>query len=136
MITKKAEYAILILTELAAHPPGYRITSREIASNRMLPRNLVIQLLPLLNHAGWIVGSRGPKGGITLKVDPAALNLRDVIEYIDGPIGITRCLFSDSPCQDQKECSLRNIWAQAQNNMLSVLEGVTIKDLCQAAPTK
>lgn len=133
MITKKAEYTIIILTELASHPAGTIITSKEIAGKRSIPVNLVVQLLAILNKAGWTTGTRGPAGGIKLNIKPETINLRDVIELIDGPIGITRCLFSDTPCQHKTQCSLRGIWAKAQQNMLSVFEEVTIKDLAKAA---
>ncbi len=132
MITKKAEYAIIILSELASHPAGTVITSKEIAENRDIPPNLVVQLLSLLKDAGWTSGTRGPAGGIRLIIDPTEVNLRQVIEKVDGPIGITRCLFSDTPCRQKTDCSLRGIWAKAQQNMLSVLEDVSIKDLADA----
>jgi Rrf2 family protein len=89
MITKKAEYAVIILTELAAHPPGTIITSKEIAAGRSIPVNLVVQLLAVLKEAGWTEGTRGPAGGIKLITDPQYINLRSVIEAVDGPIGIT-----------------------------------------------
>lgn len=133
MITKKAEYAVIILTELASHPPDTVITSKAIAAKRGIPVNLVVQLLTLLREAGWTCGTRGPSGGVKLTADPANINLKEVIERIDGPIGITRCLFSSKPCQDKTHCSLRGIWFKAQQSMLSVLEDVTIKELSEAA---
>ncbi len=136
MITKKAEYAIIILAELASHPKGEILTSKKIAQNRSIPVNLVVQLLALLKDAGWITGTRGPTGGIKLNIDPSTINLREVIENIDGKIGITRCLFSDTPCQDKTHCSLRAIWVKAQQKMLSVLEDVSIKNLSEIDPSE
>ncbi len=133
MITRKAEYAIIILTELASHPPGTVITSKEIARRRSIPSNLVVQLLSLLKEKGWTGGTRGPTGGIELKCDPQDITLRDVIETVDGPVKITRCLFSETPCRDRSHCSLRGVWADAQQSMLSVLEGISIKDLAEKA---
>ncbi len=132
MITKKAEYAIIILTELASYPPGTKITSKAIAEKRSIPVNLVVQLLAVTREAGWTSGTRGPAGGIRLNSDPAEINMRQVIEKVDGPIGITRCLFSATPCRDKTHCSLRGIWSTAQQKMLSVLEEVSIKDLAEA----
>lgn len=133
MITKKAEYAVIILTELAAHSPGTTITSKEIAARRSIPVNLVVQLLAALKEAGWTEGTRGPAGGIRLLTDPNKISLRAVIEAVDGPIGITRCLFNSKPCRDQKQCPLRSIWSRAQQEMLKVLEEATIKELVEAA---
>jgi Rrf2 family protein len=136
LITKKAEYAIIILTELASHPEGTTITSKEIASRRSIPVNLVVQLLSVLKEAGWVTGLRGPAGGIKLIRNPEIINLLEIIEAVDGPIGITRCLFNTVPCRDQTYCPLRNIWSEAQNEMLKVLENATIKDLVDSSASK
>jgi Rrf2 family protein len=132
MITKKAEYAISTLAELANLEPGAQITTREIAQRRNIPANLIVQLVSSLREAGWVTSTRGPGGGITLARNPEEINLRQVIELYDGPIGITRCLLQDSPCHNQVECSLRGVWAEAQSKMLEVLERVTIKELAGA----
>lgn len=133
MITKKAEYAIIILAELAGHPAGSKMTSKEIAEKRSIPVNLVVQLLTLLREAGWTRGTRGPSGGIKLVGDPENIDLRQVIELVDGSLGITRCLFSERPCRDKTHCSLRGVWVKAQEKMLEVLENVTIADLSRAS---
>lgn len=132
MITRKAEYAIIILTELAVQPAGSKITSKRIAEKQSIPVNLVAQLLTLLREAGWTSGTRGPSGGISLVEDPSKINLKQVIELVDGHLGITRCLFSEKPCRGKRYCSLREVWVKAQKSMLSVLENVTIKDLSEA----
>lgn len=131
MITKKAEYAISTLTELANLEPGAQITTREIAQRRRIPANLIVQLISSLREASWVTSTRGPGGGITLACNPAEISLRQVIELYDGPIGITRCLLQDQPCHNQVECSLRGVWAEAQSKMLEVLERVTIKELAE-----
>ncbi|HOL17706.1 MAG TPA: Rrf2 family transcriptional regulator [Bacillota bacterium] len=132
MITKKAEYAITTLTELAKLKPGEQITTREIARRRNIPINLIVQLVSTLRDAGWVASTRGPGGGIMLACNPDHISLRQVIELYDGPISITRCLLQDGPCHNQVECSLRGVWAEAQEKMLEVLEGVTIKKLAEA----
>lgn len=131
MITKKAEYAISTLVELASLEPGEQITTREIAQRRRIPANLIVQLVSTLREAGWVSSTRGPGGGITLSANPAELSLRKVIELYDGSIGITRCLMQDRPCNNQVECSLRGIWAEAQAKMVDVLERVTILELAE-----
>ena len=132
MITKKAEYAIIALAELARQREGVKITTREIARRRSIPPNLIIQLVSTLREAGLVAATRGPAGGVELTRDPAGISLRQVIEILDGPIGITRCLLRDGPCNNQVDCALRGVWARAQEKMLDVLEEVTIKDLAEA----
>lgn len=133
MITKKAEYGIIILAELARAEKTRRVTTREITLRGRIPGNLIIPLIGILRQAGWVNSTRGPSGGIVLARDPATITLREVIELFDGPIGITRCLMQDQPCHDQVSCPLRGVWSRAQAKMLEVLEQTTVAELSGAA---
>lgn len=133
MITKKAEYTIRILTILAVcERNNERITTKQIANELGILQNLVIQLISKLREASWVKSTRGPSGGVSLIKDESKINLKEIIELIDGPIVITRCLVSDAPCNDQSDCHLRGIWIRAQHKMTEELQGVTIKDLADA----
>ncbi len=133
MITRKAEYTIQILTILAEyHQNNERITTKSVAKKLNLLQNLVIQLIGNLREKGWVESTRGPSGGIKLIKDPEEIDLKEVIELVDGPIMITRCLINDKPCGDKPSCHLRGIWLKAQKKMVDELEQVTIKDLLEA----
>lgn len=132
MITKKAEYAIMALAELALQGIGTKVTTAEIARRRQIPANLTVQLISKLRDAGLVTSARGPAGGVQLAQEPDSINLRKIIEIIDGPMVITRCLLREEPCRSRTGCKLRGIWAEAQAKMLEVLEGVTIIELAEA----
>lgn len=132
MITKKAEYAIRTLVELACREKGVKTTCRAIAQRRRIPANLIVQLVSILRDGGLVDSRRGPSGGVELTRDPGLITLRQVIELVDGPIGITRCLTRDRPCNGQADCRLRGVWFEAQQKMLEVLERVTIRDLAES----
>lgn len=133
MITKKAEYGISALVGLAlAGAGGGFVASRQIASAEGIPPNLIAQIFAKLRRAGLVKGARGPAGGVKLARDPSRITLREVVEVFDGPFGITRCLVQEDLCENQPSCPLRNVWANAQAEMLRVLESVTIDDLANA----
>ena len=129
MITKKAEYAIIALADLATLPPGQKTTTREIVARQAIPSNLLAQLLPVIRDAGWVESTRGAGGGVALCKDPAQITLRETIELIDGPITITRCLFQSMPCGNKPSCPLRDVWQEAQEKMLAVFEKTTVAEL-------
>ncbi len=134
MITKKAEYAINILAELAGRAEGQEkyFPSREIAEKHGLPPNLVPQLVSQLQKGGLLRSARGSAGGIRLAVDPEKVSLRQVIELFDGPIGLSRCLIHEGYCEKSDYCPLHRIWEKAQNKMITELEQTSIKDLAEA----
>ena len=132
LISRKAEYAIIALMDMAALAEGSATTSKAIAERRNIPGNLIVQILSRLRKAGWVRSERGAGGGVCLIEEPSHINLRKVIEAFDGSFAVTRCLMNDKPCNQQLECPLRNVWCKAQNSMLEVLEGTTIRDLIES----
>ena len=99
VITKKTEYAIISLMELAMLDEGKTMTTRSIAERQEIPVNLVTQILAELHRAGLTGSVRGAGGGIFLKRDPSTINLREVAELIDGPLSITRCTTPENQCK-------------------------------------
>lgn len=132
LVTRKAEYAISALVDLALHQDRGRVPSREIAERQGIPANLIVQLLGRMREAGWLEAVRGPAGGVRLVRDPGEISLREVIELFDGPVGVTRCLVRGGECENQPQCPLRGVWARAQARMLEVLEGTTVAELARA----
>jgi len=132
-ITKKAEYAITILLDLAFQPSDRFTTAREIAERQGIPDTFVPQIVSMLSRVGWLEAIRGPGGGVRLDVDPEELSVLEVIEAIDGPITITRCLLDDNTtCSNRPLCPLHNVWVEAQAAMLKVLDDTTICDLVES----
>lgn len=132
-ITRKTEYAVSALVELAKHPGEY-ISSKVIASRQDIPVNFLPQIVALLGAKGWVVGVRGPGGGVRLEVDPKSVTVKDVIELIEGPIAITKCLGAESDCPRGATCPLHPVWREAQGAFVEVLEKRTIADLVENTP--
>ena len=129
-ITKKAEYAVTILIDLATQPTDCYVTARDIADRQGIPRTFVPQIVSILSQAGWVEGMRGPGGGVRALVNLDQLNVLDIIEEVEGPIAITRCLLDDnSTCDNRPHCPLHGLWTMAQDAMLEVLRETTISDL-------
>lgn len=133
MVTKKAEYAISTLAELAKRRNEGYVASRTISDFRRIPPNLIAQIVSVLRRAGLVAAVRGPSGGIRLLTEPDKISVKKVIELFDGPMGVARCMVREGFCENQPTCPLRGVWAVAQRRMLEVLEGTTIADLAGAA---
>jgi Rrf2 family protein len=134
-ITKKSEYAVSALVELAQYP-GEFISSKVIANRQGIPVNFLPQIIAQLGAPGWVVGVRGPGGGVRLEVDPVTITLKDVIELIEGPIAICKCLSGALTCSRQGHCPMHPIWEEAQEAFVGVLEKRTIADLVVNTPEK
>ncbi|MGI6566853.1 MAG: Rrf2 family transcriptional regulator [Firmicutes bacterium] len=133
-ITRKSEYAILILMDLVLQPTDRYSTAQEIAERQGIPQTFTPQIISVLARAGWIEGMRGPGGGVRPLVDLSGLSVLEVIETVEGPVVITRCLTDDAQqtCENREACPLCELWAKAQQAMLKVLKDATIGQLAAA----
>ena len=134
-ITRKSEYAVSALVELAQHQGEY-VSSKIIAGRQEIPVNFLPQIMALLGDQGWLVGMRGPGGGVRLEVDPALITVKDVIEVIEGPIAIAKCLAGDLACSREGHCPMHSVWVEAQEAFVNVLQNRTIADLVADTPRK
>lgn len=106
-LTRKTDYALVALAYLGgrhatADPSA---SARRIAEEFRLPLPLLMNLLKELAHAGIVAATRGAQGGYALTREPAAVNLLDVVEAIEGPVRLAACAPGNSTGGDDRNLS-------------------------------
>ena len=48
--------------------------------------------------------------------------MREVIEAIDGPIALNRCLLKEGECEEEELCPIHQVWSKAQQQLLEILD--------------
>jgi len=84
-ISKRAEYALRALAILATRDPRSPIQIHDLAETGRIPLKFLEQILLVLRRADILVSKRGLGGGYRLSRSPAAINLAEVIQLMDGP---------------------------------------------------
>jgi Rrf2 family protein len=81
---------------------------------------------------GFVSSYKGAKGGYKLKVPTEEITLKSVIELIDGPIVIARCLETSESCslnKDKNACTYHHIFNTISMDVARKLDGITISDV-------
>jgi Rrf2 family protein len=131
-LTRRAEYAIRALLDLALHQDEQPVLSKHIAARQDIPIKFLFQIIPDLREAGLIVTTRGNGGGIYLNKRPDQINIRLIVETVEGPFAINQCLIGLNSCARKPTCALHKVWQEAQKSMVSVLESTTLAGLVGA----
>lgn len=103
-VTLEADYAIRIVSILAGEQD--RVDAKTLAERTGVTPRFALKILRKLVLAGIAKSYKGTAGGYTLALPPHTVTLRMVIEAIDGPIEIARCLSAGFVCsnpQNQKD---------------------------------
>jgi len=128
-ISNASRYAIRAMTDVATASDGGVVTTKEIAERQDIPQAFLTKIIQRLSRAGLLRAYQGASGGIALAQPSEQINLRQIIEAIEGPIYLAHCLIQPGECPRQKTCPVHEVWVETQNHILKVLEGVTLASL-------
>ena len=128
MITKKTEYAIRAVWELAQHTESLT-TAGHIADLQGIPPKYLPQIIAELVQAGLVVSSRGYRGGLRLSRKPEEITLLHIVEAIQGKLDLFECQRGAVECQYLPGCDLKAVYSRAQNALESVFRETRLTDI-------
>jgi Rrf2 family protein len=131
-ISKKGEYGVRAMFDLAQRYGEGPVQSHDIARRQGIDENYLNQILILLRKAKLIDSLRGPQGGHMLARAPEQVSLLDVLTVLEGP------LMPDEAGGDSEHASepgdralVRQTWGEIRDAVERVAGGITLDDLRQ-----
>jgi Rrf2 family protein len=97
-LNQATDYAFRIVLYLSRRKPDEIIEARQIAENENIPIRFLLKTIRLLTHVDIVKSYRGLKGGYKLAKHPKDITLRDVVEAVEGPVKINKCLIDGKGC--------------------------------------
>ena len=125
-LSSEGRYALRALVYLAW--AGERVTAHRISTEAHIPRRLLARILAKLSHAGLVESEQGRSGGSRLARPAGKITLREAVEAIEGPFGVTRCIMEDRACGEGAPCALHEAWKEGQQAILEYLGTQTIDE--------
>jgi len=132
-LSTKGRYAVMAMTDLAAHSQGDPVTLAEIAERQEISLSYLEQLFGKLRKGGLVKSVRGPGGGYRLARGAGQTRIADIILAVDEPIQATRCV-QGSPvgCHKGKgRCLTHDLWEELGNRIYLYLSSVTLSDVVE-----
>lgn len=128
-LTKAGDYGFLGLMYLARQPEKRVVRLSEISENEDIPEKFLAKIFQSYTRSGLVKSHRGARGGFSMAKSAEKITVKDVMESVQGPIYLTRCLNDAESCERKDTCSLRKIWLKAQDHLNNLLEKKTLADL-------
>jgi Rrf2 family protein len=132
IIRRNTDYALRAAVELAGRFGREPLATKDIAGRQRIPYQLTCKLLQRLHKAGIVKSAMGPAGGFTLCRKPSSITARDVVEAIQGPVRLSRCLFSKNFCRLSQCCPINPELGRLQNKINAFLDDLTLRQLSTA----
>lgn len=127
-ISRKTDYALRMLSMLVKDEDSL-LSVRTAAEEVGVPYSFARSIQHGLVQAGIVESLRGVHGGMRLKVDPAQITIREVVEAVQGPLVMNDCTSYDMNCSRQATCCYHPIWVGTQALVYSYLDSITLDDV-------
>lgn len=130
-LTRRTEYALIAMCHLARVSPTVS-SARDIADRHGMPLPLLMNVLKSLTQHGLVKSLRGSHGGYSLGRRPSDVSLSDLVESLEGPIRLVRCVgqrHAEAACEISGTCRIRTPILRVQERLKGFLDTVTIADL-------
>ena len=132
-VTKLTDYASVVLTVLASDPAAV-LSASELSERAGLEVPTVAKLLKPLAQAGLVEGFRGANGGYKLARDAADISLVEIVEAMEGPLGMTECSVHAGQCGIEDSCGVRANWRRINDVVADALRGVSLAQMLGPMP--
>ena len=138
--SKKADYGLMALQYIASAQfsdiTGIRVVNtKEIAEEYHIPVELLAKVLQTLAKHGLIESQNGPKGGYLMARDAGTITIAQVLEAIEGRLGITECYHDkDASCVQRERCNIRTPLLKVQDSIYQLLNSMTVEDMMGGPP--
>lgn len=129
-ITLESDYALRIITALA-ETDGV-VDAKTLSEKTSVTLRFTLKILHKLVQGNFVSSYKGVNGGYKLRMKAEDITLKSVIELIDGPIVIARCLDSAEECslnRDKSSCIYHHIFDTISLDVARKLNRITIKDV-------
>ena len=129
-ITLESDYALRILSALAESDSI--IDASAVSERTSVTLRFTLKILHKLVQGNLVSSYKGRVGGYKLKIPADEITLKNVIELIDGPIAIVRCLENGETCSMNKEktaCIYHHIFDKISFDLAAKLSSITIADV-------
>mgnify|MGYP000583683283 CR=1 FL=1 len=131
-LSRKCQYALKAVFELAWRNTGEPVKTSKIAEVQGMSTRFTEIILNELKHGGYVESRRGSAGGYLLARDAADLTVREIIEYIQGPISLVPEAAKGEPNSPFLGSeAFGELWRQVNEAVCEVCDGKTFADLVQ-----
>ena len=130
-ITLESDYAVRIILYLSQIQK--RVEARSISEQTEVTLRFALKILRKLVAAGLVKSFKGTQGGYELNRPPEEISLADVIETVEGPYYLSRCLDPQLGCnrtnRPSPRCKVQREFARISRDVRKRLQNITFDRL-------
>ena len=129
-VSKLGDYGTMIMAHMARQP--LRLFSAcDMAAEIGLGPATVSKLMKCLAREGLLLSHRGTHGGYRLSREPTDISIAQIVDEVEGPVGVTECSVAAGLCAQEATCTVRTGWQRINSLLRASLESVRLAEFAR-----
>lgn len=124
-VSTRGDYGTVLMAYLAENYGRDLVPLSEIAKKEGLSFAYLQRIVGVLRKKGLLEAKEGVGGGIRLSRAPSKISMREIVEALEGPMGIVRC----GSCKISAFCPTQRPWRKVFKIMTEELNKISLKDI-------
>lgn len=133
-ISRKVEYALIVLQHLSHQPQGQLTTVKEVCDKYGAPFEVVAKVMQQLASNKILKSEQGAHGGYLVQCDLSKFSFFSLVEIIEGPVGVVKCLHNDQEpnCDLFASCNIVSPLGFLNEKLIQFYRDLTLADLLKS----
>ena len=128
-INRKVEYALMALRYMSQKIPGELTSAKEVSESFSTPFDATARVMQMMSQKGLLKAEHGASGGYQITRDLGRVTVLELVEMIEGPTALVKCLHKEEPCDIRGTCNIVSPVTMLNQKLNEFYSSMTLKDL-------
>jgi Rrf2 family protein len=130
-INRKLEYALMALKYMSQKIPGELTSAKEVSDSFHTPFDATARVMQQMAQKdnGLLRAEYGANGGYQISKDLSRVSILNLIEMIEGPTALVKCVNGESGCDIKNTCNIVSPLQQLNDRLNDFYQGLSLKEL-------
>lgn len=133
-ITRRTDYALRLMYELAQLPPGATLSRRDLFESADVPESFGAALVPTLVDAGMVCAAGYRSHLLSLALPAREIPMAAIIRVCEPGFSLSQCSREPESCTRSSECGVHGMWVAIDSLVWQKLESITLAQVASGSP--
>ena len=135
-LSTRTRYGVRLMAELALNHGRGPVYLKDIARSQNISEKYLSLIIIPLRKKGFVNSVRGAHGGYRLAKDPSQINLKEIVDLLEGDCSLVKCVSNPSICPRVTICASHDIWAIIGGKITDILNSINLDMLVKMTKEK
>jgi len=130
-LSTRTRYGVRLMVALAQNYGKDPVFLKDIAKGENISEKYLSLIIIPLRGVNLVNSVRGAHGGYNLSKEPSQINLKEIVDVLEGECSLVECEKNPSSCERTPICATHDVWAMIGEKISETLSSITLDRLAK-----